>query len=71
MPVRNILVGDSGCDVEHDDPTLAVDIVSIPETTEFLLSCGIPNIELNPSVVLEYYKPVEPNPKPRIGNVLL
>ena len=29
MPVRNILVRDSGCDVEHDDTALAVDVVPI------------------------------------------
>lgn len=52
MPIGHVLVGDSGCDVEHDDTTLAVDIVSISETTEFLLSCGIPNIKLNATVVL-------------------
>ena len=71
MPVGNILVGDSGCDIEHDDTALAVDIVSISETTELLLSCGIPHIELDPSVILEYHKPAEPNPKIQIGRVLL
>ncbi len=45
MPVGNVLVGDSGCDVEHDDTTLALDIVSIAETTKLLLSSSIPNIE--------------------------
>lgn len=69
MPVGNVLVGDSGCDVEHDDTALAVDVVSISETTELLLSCGIPDIELDPSVVLGYHKPAEPSSKIRIGNV--
>ena len=56
MPVRNVLVGDSGCDVEHDDTALSVDVIPISETTELLLSCGIPDIELYRSVVLEHHK---------------
>ena len=47
MPVGNVLVSDSGCNVEHDDTALAVDVVPISETTELLLSCGIPDIELD------------------------
>ena len=69
MPVGNILVGDSGSDVEHDDTALAVDVVSISETTELLLPCGIPDIELNCSVVLECHKPAEPSSINRTGNV--
>jgi hypothetical protein len=45
VPVRNVLVGDSGSNIKHDDTTLSLDIVSISETTEFLLSSGIPDIE--------------------------
>lgn len=56
MPIRNVLIGDSGCDIEHDDTALSVDVVPISETTELLLSCGIPDIELYPSVILEYHK---------------
>lgn len=29
MPVGNVLVGDSGGDVEHDNTALAVDVVAI------------------------------------------
>ncbi len=29
MPVGDVLVGDSGCDIEHDDTALAVDVVAI------------------------------------------
>ena len=71
MPIGNILVGDAGCDVEHDDTTLAVDVVPIPETTEFLLSCCIPDIELDPSEVLEYHEPAEFCFKDSDRNVLL
>ena len=59
MPVGNILVGDSRRNVEHDDTALSVDVVPISKTTELLLSCGIPDIELNASVVLEYCKLAE------------
>lgn len=45
VPVGNVLVGDSGCNVKHDDTTLSLDIVSISETTEFLLSSSVPDVE--------------------------
>lgn len=45
VPVGNVLVGDSGSDIEHDDTTLALDVVSITETTKLLLSSGIPDVE--------------------------
>jgi hypothetical protein len=45
VPVGNVLVGDSGSNIEHDDTTLSLDVVSISETTEFLLSSGIPDVE--------------------------
>ena len=45
VPVRNVLVGDSGSNIKHDDTTLSLDVVTISETTEFLLSSGIPDIE--------------------------
>lgn len=69
MPVGNVLVGNSGCDIEHDDTALAVDVVPISETTELLLACGVPDIELDPSVILKYHKPAEPNLNPQIDNV--
>lgn len=47
MPVGDVLVGDAGSDVEHDDTALAVDIVSITKSSELLLSCGIPDVELD------------------------
>ena len=52
VPIWNILVRDSGRDVEHDDAALPVDIVSISETTKLLLPRRIPHIELNLAVVL-------------------
>lgn len=52
MPIGHVLVGDTRCDVKHDNTALPVDIVSISEATEFLLSCRVPDIELDSSVVL-------------------
>ena len=54
MPVGNVLVGDTGCHVEHDDSALAVDVVSISETTELLLPSSIPHVELDLAQVLQY-----------------
>ena len=53
VPVWNVLVGDTRSNIEHDDTALSVDVVSIPQTTKFLLSCGVPDIELNSAQVLK------------------
>lgn len=45
MPVGNILISDSGGDIEHDDTTLSLNVVTISKTTKLLLSSRIPNIE--------------------------
>ena len=52
MPVGDVLVGDTGGDIEHDDTALAVNVVTVTETTELLLTGGIPDIELNLTEVL-------------------
>ena len=52
MPVGHVLVCNTGCHVEHDDTALAVDVVAISQTTEFLLPCGVPDVELDSSVIL-------------------
>ncbi len=54
MPVGNVLVGDAGGNIEHDDTALAVDVVTVAETTELLLTGGIPDVELNLAVVLRW-----------------
>lgn len=51
MPVGHVLVCDSGGDVEHDDSALAVDVVAVSETSELLLSSGIPHVESDVSAV--------------------
>jgi hypothetical protein len=52
MPVGDILVGNTGGNIKHDDTALAIDVVSIAETSELLLSCGIPDIKFNITQVL-------------------
>ena len=52
VPVGDVLVGDAGGDIEHDDAALAVDVVAITETTELLLAGGVPHIELDLAEVL-------------------
>lgn len=54
MPVGDVLVGDAGGNIEHDDTALAVDVVTITETTELLLAGSIPDVELNLSEVLRW-----------------
>lgn len=45
MPVGHILVCDAGCDIEHNDTALTLDVVTVSETTKFLLASGIPDIK--------------------------
>lgn len=52
MPRRDVLVGNAGSDIEHDDTTLAVDIVTISQATKLFLSGSIPHIELDGPQVL-------------------
>ena len=51
MPVGHVLVCNAGRHVEHDDTALALDVVSITETTKFLLSGSIPHVEADGTVV--------------------
>lgn len=52
VPVGNVLVGNAGGHVEHDDTALAVDVVAIAQTTELLLTGRVPDIELDGAQVL-------------------
>jgi hypothetical protein len=45
VPVGDVLVGDAGSNIKHDDTALSVDVVSISETTELLLTGGIPDVK--------------------------
>ena len=52
VPVGDILVGNAGGNIEHDDTALALNVVTIAETTELLLTGGIPDVELDLAEVL-------------------
>ena len=45
MPVRHVLIRDTGGHIEHDNATLSLNIISIAQATELLLSCRVPYIK--------------------------
>jgi hypothetical protein len=45
MPVGDVLVGDTGSHIKHDDTALTLDVVTVTKTTELFLSSGIPDVE--------------------------
>ena len=45
VPVGDVLIRDTGCDVEHNDTTLTLNIISISKTAKFLLASSIPDVE--------------------------
>ncbi len=51
MPVGDILVGNARCNIEHDDTALALNVVAIAQTAEFLLACSVPHIEANGAAI--------------------
>lgn len=53
MPIRNVLVGDARSDIKHDNTALSIDIVPVPQTTKFLLTCSVPDVEIDLAEVLE------------------
>lgn len=52
MPVGNVLVGNARGDIKHDNAALAVDVVSVSQPTEFFLTCGVPDVEVDLAEVL-------------------
>mmetsp|Transcript_81441 Transcript_81441/g.141411 ORF Transcript_81441/g.141411 Transcript_81441/m.141411 type:complete len:222 (+) Transcript_81441:167-832(+) len=45
MPVRHVLVGDAGGDIEHDYRALALDVVAVAQATKLFLTGSVPNVE--------------------------
>ena len=45
MPVGHVLVRDTSSDIEHDDTTLALDIVPIAKSAKFFLTSRVPYVE--------------------------
>jgi hypothetical protein len=53
VPIGNVLVCDTRSDIKHDDTALAIDVVSISETTKLLLTCSIPHVKDDLAKVLQ------------------
>ena len=68
-PLGHVGVGDSGADIEHDDTAVSADVVTISESTEFLLAGGVPNVEFDLAMVCEEWHWMDLNTEGR--NVLL
>ena len=51
MPVGDVLVGNAGSDVEHDDTALPLNVVTITEAAKFLLASSVPHVETDGAVV--------------------
>uniref|UniRef100_A0A8D8RWT0 Uncharacterized protein n=1 Tax=Cacopsylla melanoneura TaxID=428564 RepID=A0A8D8RWT0_9HEMI len=69
MPVGHVLVGDTRGDVEHDDGTLTLDIITVSESSKLFLSCRIPHIESDCSSVCMEHQRMHFNTQ--CGNVFL
>ncbi len=51
VPFGDVLVGDSGAHIEHDDSALPTNVVPFTKSSKFLLSSSVPNVELDWTVV--------------------
>jgi len=47
VPVGDVLVGHTRSNVEHDDGSISLDVVTVTKTSKLLLSSSIPHIEAN------------------------
>lgn len=45
VPVGNILVRDSRCNIKHNNGTVGLDVVTITKTSQLLLASSVPDIE--------------------------
>jgi hypothetical protein len=52
MPIWDVLVGDTRCDVKHNDAALPVDVIAITETAELFLTGSVPDVKLNLTQIL-------------------
>ena len=51
IPLGDVLVGDSGGDIEHHDGGMSSNVVSFTETSKFFLSSSVPKSKSDGSVV--------------------
>ena len=45
VPLRDILISHSRCDIKHNDATLTLDVIAVTKTAKLLLSGSIPDIK--------------------------
>ncbi len=53
VPIRDVLVGNARSNIEHDNATLSVDVVSVSQTTELFLTSCVPDIKVDLAEVLK------------------
>merc|ERR1740123_1521949 len=51
VPVRHVLVRNTGGNVEHDNCALALNVIAVPQSTKLLLTSGVPHVEPDGSTV--------------------
>ncbi len=69
MPVGHVLVGDSRCDVEHDDTALTLNVITITKTAKLLLSRGVPDVEADRTEVCVEGEGVDLDSESRLGSI--
>jgi len=66
VPVGDVLVRDTRCHVEHDDTTLAINVIAISKTAKLLLTGRVPHVELDLAEVLRMRQPSVSSAKARV-----
>ena len=51
VPVRDVLVSDTGRDIEHDNRALTLDVVPVAQSTKFFLPRRVPHVEFDGTTV--------------------
>lgn len=53
VPLWNVRVGNARAYIKHDDAALTANVITITQSSKLLLTCGIPNVENDLTVVSE------------------
>merc|ERR1719333_1931301 len=69
VPVGYVLVSHTGGHIKHDDGTLSLNVVTIPESSKILLAGSVPDVETDSSSVCVEHQGVDLNSES--GHVLL
>ena len=51
VPFGNVFIGDSSSDVKHKNCGIGSNVITLSQTTEFFLTCSIPDTKLNRSMI--------------------